>query len=81
MNQGLGSWVVGRWIKEMRNLGIKITFFYHDECQIIVENNKELIQYTLDLAQKAMDIVNAELGFAVAIKTDSKIGKNYGQTH
>ncbi len=81
LNQGLGSWVVGRWIKEMRKLGVKITYFYHDECQIIVEDNKESIQHTLDLAQVAMDEVNAELGFVVPIKVDSKVGRNYGLTH
>lgn len=81
LNQGLGSWVVGRWIKEMRNLGIKITFFCHDECQLIEDDNKDTIQNTLAMAQKAMDTVNAELGFVVPIKVDSKIGKNYGETH
>lgn len=81
LNQGLGSWVVGRWIKEMRRLGVKITYFMHDECQIIVDDNEDVIQHTLDLAQKAMDIVNAELGFIVPIKVDSKVGRNYGLTH
>ena len=81
LNQGLGSWIVGRWIKEMRRLGIKITFFMHDECQIIELDNKDAIQNTLDLSQKAMDEVNSELGFIVPIKVDSKVGRNYGLTH
>jgi len=81
LNQGLGSWVVGRWVKEMRNLGVRITFFMHDECQIIELDNKESIQNTLALAQIAMDEVNAELGFVVPIKVDSKVGRNYGDTH
>lgn len=81
LNQGLGSWVVGRWIKKMRNLGIKITFFMHDEVQIIEMDSKKSIQYTLDLAQSAMDEVNSELCFVIPIKIDAKTGKNYGQTH
>ncbi len=79
LNQGLGSVIFYKWLREVRKRGLKITANFHDELQAIIKKEDEIA--CRKLVQDSIDKVNKDLKLKIDIKIDISVGLNYGQTH
>jgi len=79
LNQNLATYVFDLWIKNMRTLGLKIPYYYHDE--ILTEVYKIDLKETEEIINKAMTMVNEELKLNVTVGCSINSGLNYAETH
>lgn len=79
LNQNTATYVFDLWIKNMRTLGLKIPYYYHDE--VLTEVYKIDLKETEEIINKAMTMVNEELKLNVTVGCSINSGKSYAETH
>ena len=67
------------WLKEIRKLGIRIPFQYHDECLLDVPEKE--VENTKVKIKLAMENLNKKYPLNVPVGCSIEIGKNYAETH
>jgi len=79
LNQGIGVYVMDLWIKEMKKLGLKIPYQYHDE--ILKNCPSEKIEEETNLILLAMEEVNKKLSLNVKLNCSVQVAQKYSNCH
>lgn len=79
LNQGTGVYCFDKYIRHVRNQGIKISLQMHDEILFkTTESNKEVIKWKL---KDAIAQVNNELKLNIPLGISMDFGKSYADCH
>tara|TARA_R110002020_G_scaffold382013_2_gene592864 strand:+ start:562 stop:1098 length:537 start_codon:yes stop_codon:yes gene_type:complete len=79
LNQGTGVFCFDTWVRNMRELGLKMCGQMHDEVIAPIDLGEE--ERVNKLVQSAIDMTNEELKLNVKLACDVQFGKTYAQIH
>jgi len=81
LNQGTGVYAFDRWVKNSRDMGIKMCGQFHDEVITPTINSEEHRATTKRILEEAIEKVNKELKLNRALGIDVQFGLNYAEIH
>jgi len=78
-NQSTGVYCFDTWLFFCRKAGVKVAMQFHDEVGFYVP--KVTSEFTEGILKGAISKTNDKLKLNVLLDIDTKIGKNYAETH